>query len=149
MAVYGRLPRRTRTTFPTQNKAPSPWLQLAGIFSKDRFSPLEFLTTLHRLYNLVVTEGVNRMDLSPKYKAFLFPAGTAAPSRRPPYSFPLYSHLAPLSDSISHQWIDDRDGHRFICLHTTSKMKSRLLTSHPGGAVCLMADLDSGAFVLS
>jgi hypothetical protein len=124
---------------PTQDKAPSPWLQPAGIFSKDRFSPLEFLATLHRLYNLVVTDGVNRMDPPSKYQAFLFPAGTAAPSRRPPYSFPLYSHLAPLSDSIPHQWIDEKDGHRFICLHTASKMKSRLLTSHPGGTSCCLS----------
>lgn len=29
--------------------------------------------------------------------------------------FPLYSHLMP-SDSTPHQWIDKRDGHRFLCL---------------------------------
>jgi hypothetical protein len=101
---------------PTQDKAPPPWPQPAGIFSKDKFSPLKFLATLRRLYSLVVTDGVNQMDLPLEYQAFLGLLEQRLESTHTGIFFPLYSHLV-LSDSIPRQWIDERDGRRFLRLH--------------------------------
>jgi hypothetical protein len=101
---------------PTQDRAPPPWPQPAGIFSKDKFSPLKFLATLRRLYSLVVTDGVNQMDLPLEYQAFLGLLEQRLESTPTGIFFPLYSHLM-LSDSVPRQWIDERDGRRFLRLH--------------------------------
>lgn len=46
--------------------------------------------------------------------------------------FPLYSHLTP-SDSISHQWINERDGCHFLRLHFLQGEKPPLdFASRPG-----------------
>ncbi|KAI0299520.1 hypothetical protein BC826DRAFT_966964 [Russula brevipes] len=38
---------------PTEDRTPPQWPQPAGIFSKDKFSPLKFLKTLRELYGMV------------------------------------------------------------------------------------------------
>jgi hypothetical protein len=118
---------------PTEDRAPPPWPQPAGIFSKDKFSPLKFLATLHRLYSLVVADGVSQMDLPLEYQAFLGLLEQRLESTPTGIFFPLYSHLT-TSDSIPHQWIDERDGRRFLrlhCLQGDSEMPP--LDFRPGG----------------
>jgi len=78
--------------------------------SKDTFPPLKFLDTLRCLYSLVVTDGVGQMDL------------------------PLDSHLK-LSDSIPHQWIDERDGRHFLRLHCLQGEKPPLDDFRPGSDI--------------
>ena len=83
---------------------------------KDKFSPLEFLTTLRHLYSLVVSDGVGQMDLPLEYQAFLGLLEQRLESTPTGIFFSLYSHLE-LSDLIPWQWIDTRDGRRFLRLH--------------------------------
>lgn len=74
---YGawQVAKTDKDNVPTEERAPPPWPQPAGIFSKDKFSPLEFLATLRRLYSLVVTDGIGQMELPLEYQAFLGFAG--------------------------------------------------------------------------
>lgn len=101
---------------PAEDRAPPQWPQPPGIFSKDKFSPLKFLTTLHELYGKVVIDGVGPTDLPVEHQAFLALLSQRLKITPTSVTFPLYSHLE-LSDAVPSQWIDERDGRRFLHLH--------------------------------
>ncbi|KAI0287553.1 hypothetical protein BC826DRAFT_916945 [Russula brevipes] len=101
---------------PTEDRTPPQWPQPAGIFSKDKFSPLKFLKTLRELYGMVVTDGIGQADLPIEHQAFLGLLSERLKLTPTSITFPLYSHLE-LSDSVPSQWIDEEDGRRFLHLH--------------------------------